>query len=671
MRFRTYVGLKNPIEASQHFKLKFLILEGWLILRTTEVAKFKKFERFSLELNPQVLVVAEKDSVAKAFAEALAEGRYKVLSIGKVKLYGFEREDRKWVSIGLKGHLFNLDFEEGYNRWKYVEPRELFYIKPIWRVAEGSHPYLEALREVGRNVELIYLALDGDSEGEAIAFEALSEVRRVNPYVEFRRPWFSTLNRNELLEAVEKGGRPNQSLADKCFARMEIDLTIGASFTRMLTLSVERASSRSLPLGRFLSYGPCQSPVLYLVVKRAMEREAFIPEKFWRILASLRIGDIVLTAEHVKGRFSEEDEVKALLRKLEKVAEGVVEEYVEETTFKHPPIPLNTVELEARASRFLNLRPQVALNLAEELYRRGYISYPRTETEVYSPLIDLKSMVTSFRNHPIYRSFSERLLKSPLKSTRGSRDDKAHPPIHPVKSATKEEVVSQLGFNAWRLYDLVVRHFLATLSPSARLVKQKAVVEMDGERFSLKGLKVEETGYMEVYHYERPLEKTLPLLKVKDIVRVLKLEVEEAQTEPPPFLSEAELLKTMEKLHIGTDATASQHIQTNIDRGYFYIEGRRCIPTPLGMALIKSFMNLKPELVEPKVRSLIESLIAEVALKNKAKEEVVEHAKKIFLSYYDEVKLKEAEIARALIPTLEESFKIALEKSRKRRFRVK
>jgi DNA topoisomerase IA len=125
----------------------------------------------------------------------------------------------------------------------------------------------------------------------------------------------------------------------------------------------------------------------------------------------------------------------------------------------------------------------------------------------------------------------------------------------------------------------------------------------------------------------------------------------------------------MEKLRIGTDATASQHIQTNLERGYFYVEGRRCVPTPMGYALIKALLEVKPELVKPEVRAFIEGLIEEVAAGRRSRMEAVEHAKKVFLSYFDEVKGRVAEVAGALLPTIAKSLKLAAEKARWRRGR--
>ncbi|MEM4700354.1 MAG: DNA topoisomerase [Candidatus Nezhaarchaeales archaeon] len=621
----------------------------------------------SWSVKVDALIVAEKDSVARAFADALAEGGYRVMSRGPVKAYLFTRGGERWASLGLKGHLFDLDFREGLNRsWRSVDPRQLFFERPVRVVEEGSEPYLEALRELGREAEVVYLALDGDPEGESIAFEAKSVVEQVNPYAEFKRPWFSTLSPEELRRAIESPGELNPRLADKCFARMEMDLVIGASFTRLLTLSVERAAPRSLPLGRFLSYGPCQTPVLYLVVQRALEREAFKPEAFWRVVARVRVEGALLVLEHAAGRFKEREGAEGARERASAAKVGVVREFTEEESRKRPPAPLNTVELEGRASRFLNIRPRAALELAEELYRRGLISYPRTETEVYGPGLDLRRILAQFAEHPGYGPYASRLLERPLRPTKGSKDDRAHPPIHPVRPAEEGEVVAQLGRAAWRLYDLVVRHFLATLSPPARVARQSVVVDVGGELFEARGLRVVEPGYLEAYPFEVPDERPLPRLAPGLLVEVEEVRVEEGSTEPPPYISESELLKLMERLRIGTDATASQHIQTNIERGYFYVDKRRCVPTPMGVALIKSMLRIKPELVKPEVRGFMEGLLEDVAAGRRGREEVVEYAKKVFAEYYDEVERRVSEVVDSLLPTLASSLKLAEEGARRR-----
>jgi hypothetical protein len=163
-------------------------------------------------------------------------------------------------------------------------------------------------------------------EGEGIAFEVMDVVRAVNPYAEFKRAWFSSLDKGELLEAFRNLREPNKRLADKCFARSIIDLTVGASFTRLLTLKVREVESSALPKGHFISYGPCQSPTLYFVVKRAIERESFQSQRFYRVVAKLKVGDRVLEVEHAKGRFGSKEEAEEVMARAGKATTAEVED---------------------------------------------------------------------------------------------------------------------------------------------------------------------------------------------------------------------------------------------------------------------------------------------------------------------------------------------------------
>lgn len=602
------------------------------------------------------LIVAEKPSVAEAFANALGNGNYKVWKIRNVKVFEFNFNGEKFTSIGLKGHIFNYDFETKYNSWSEVDPEVLFEIEPIRIVDEASKPYLEALKKLARNAETVYLALDADVEGESICFEVMDVVKSVNPYARFKRLWFNSTVKDELINAVKKPIEPNALLAEKCFTRMKTDLIIGAAFTRLLTNSVRKVNPKVLPYGRFLSYGPCQSPTLYLVVERAWEREKFTPEKFYIIQAILDIYGAYYRAEYAKGRIKDQKIAKQLYDKISNFKEAKVIEYKTSITKKKPPKPLSTLELEARASRFLNIRAKNTLDIAEELYRAGYISYPRTETEIYGENLDLKGKLKLFIDHPEYGEYTNKILSAKvIKPTKGLKDDKAHPPIHPTKSALKEEIMGKFGKKGWQIYDLIVRHFLATLSRDAEIQSIKVGLSIGGEEFTLRGQVIMEMGYLEVYPFEMVEEEYIPELRIGDIVKVERLEIHEGETEPPPYLSEEQLLKLMEEYGIGTDATKQDHIHNNIERGYMYIEKKRCIPTSLGKRLIEALNEVAPELIKPEVRGFMEKMFMQVANGEKRSEEVLNDARKYFKSQYIKVRDKSFEISLKIIPTIKES----------------
>ncbi|RLF07077.1 MAG: type IA DNA topoisomerase, partial [Thermoprotei archaeon] len=593
-----------------------------------------------------VLVVCEKNSVAKAVASALSNDNYRAFNLRGITCYSFVKNGRKWVVIGLRGHIMDFDFASQLNRWDVVDPKELFKVQPIRVVRNESLRYVEALKNLGRRAEEVILALDADVEGEGIAFEVMDVVRAVNPYAEFKRAWFSSVDRDELINAFNNLKPPNKQLAEKCFARSMIDLTIGASFTRLLTLRVRDVKPTALPKGHFISYGPCQSPTLYLVVQRALEREKFQSQKFYRVIAKLKIGERVIEAEHVKGRFNSKEEAEQVKVKAEKARIAEVENVKITKTKREPPKPLDTIELESLASKHLNMRAKKTLDLAEELYRRGFISYPRTETQIYPP--SAYDRLKAFITHPEFGDYVKKLITSGAKPTSGTKDDKAHPPIHPVKAATRSEIERILERDGWRLYELIARHFIATFSRPAQLEGRRYVFNIGGEKFAFTTLEVVDKGFLAIYDYDYPREAPHLPIKMGDKIQLLAIEIREGQTEPPPYLSESELLKLMEKWGIGTDATMQDHIQTNIDRGYMYIESKRCIPTELGKRLIVQLEKHVPELVRPEVRGMMEKQLAKIARGEESMSSVVSKAKEYFFAQYLKLEEKAHEVAKSI-----------------------
>lgn len=587
------------------------------------------------------IIVSEKPGVARAFAVYLAEGRPSIVDVAGVHVYTFRREGGLWASIGVRGHLLDFDFPPEYNRWHSIDPIELFKVEPARVIREGMVKYVKALQQLARQTDTVILALDADVEGEAIAFEAMEIMKRVNPSLKFQRAWFAAVTRGELLNSLARLRTPNPLWADKAFARMMLDLTIGAAFTRTLTLLVE-ARSKSLPRGCFLSYGPCQTPVLYLVVKRAIEREQFQKRKYYNIAATVNASGLKLRVRSEK-RFDKREEAEAAAALLRKKPLGVVTSAVYAEKVVEPPEPLATVEMERRASRFLDIRSKRAMDLAEDLYQEGLISYPRTDTTIYPQTLNLRAIASMFAAHEEMGDYVRSVILSQpkLRVRQGREDDGAHPPIYPLKHVKREDVVRRFGEEGFKLYDLIVRHFLATLSPPMRVEDQLVAIEVGGLKLVAEGLRVLDPGYTIVYPFERPSEKVLPRLERGTQVMLTEVKIMELETRPPPYLSEAELLRLMKRYGIGTDATMQDHIHTNIERKYIKVIKKRCIPTPLGRALIVALSEIVPEAISPEVRGRMEAMLRKIAEGATRPDEVVKAIKSEFAQYL--VKLKEAE----------------------------
>ncbi len=482
-------------------------------------------------------------------------------------------------------------------------------------------------------------------------------IRNANPRAVFKRVLFSAVTKSDIIEAFNSPTSLNPGLAKRVFTRMILDLTLGAVFTRALTLSVEKTDRNALARGgSFLSYGPCQTPVLNLVVQRALERENFKPEKYYTLHIIVNVNGVRVTLNH-DGTFKDKQEaerVLSLVRGGKARAMVITANYKED--FIEPPVPLDTVELERRASRFLNIRPKAALDIAEELYRHGYISYPRTETTIYPPTLSLRQVLLEL-THGEHGDYAKTLLGMSIKPTHGDSNDGAHPPIYPTRGVTRQEILRYFkNEKYWKIYDLVVRHFLATLSPPARVERQKIVVEISGHRFSVDGLKIIDKGYLTIYPFESPpSEKVLPRVRVGDELSIVKAWIEERETEPPPYLSESELLRLMKKYGIGTDATMQDHIHTNVIRGYFKIRNKQCIPTPLGKAVISVLSKTGNELIDPLFRSRMEKALMEITSGSLKPDDVLFTFKSEARKIYEKFINRQREVAMELIKALKDS----------------
>lgn len=185
------------------------------------------------------------------------------------------------VMTSVSGHLLGMDFTGAYKGWEKCDPVELFSA-PVTKFCPEDYENIKRTlaREV-RNCSKLIIWTDCDREGENIGFEVIQVCREVRPNLDIYRARFSEMTPAALRRALSNLDRPNQNISDAVDARMELDLRIGAAFTRFQTLRLRRMFER-LPQD-LISYGSCQFPTLGFVVERYKDRENFVPEPFWKI----------------------------------------------------------------------------------------------------------------------------------------------------------------------------------------------------------------------------------------------------------------------------------------------------------------------------------------------------------------------------------------------------
>ncbi|TYH42488.1 hypothetical protein ES332_D11G066800v1 [Gossypium tomentosum] len=439
----------------------------------------------------------------------------------------------------------------------------------------------------------------------------------------------------------------SDSYSDMCMGDMillthEIDLRIGASFTRFQTMLLRDKfviDSATDDRNLVLSYGPCQFATLGFVVERYWEVQSHEPEEFWTINCSHRSDEGVATFNWMRGHLFDYTCAVIVYEMCVQEPTATVTKVQHKEKLKYPPYPLNTIELEKRASRYFRMSSEHTMKVAEELYQAGFISYPRTETDCFSSRTDLHAIVQEQQGHPDWGSYAQRLLDPETGLWR-----------NPGSGGHDAQQNFLLG--NMTLYELVVRHFLACVSQPAVGAETTVEIDIAGELFSASGRR----NYLDVYRYESWGGSMIPTYTVGQQFAPASLTLDTGVTRPPPLLSEADLLSCMDKAGIGTDATMHDHIKKLLDRFYATKDSNtRFSPTNLGEALVMGYDDMGYELWKPNLRSMMEFDMKEVSVGNKSKDEVLATCLQQMKACFFDARLNKVKLLEAMAVFFERS----------------
>ncbi|CAJ1047100.1 putative Toprim domain/DNA topoisomerase/GRF zinc finger containing protein [Leishmania shawi] len=579
---------------------------------------------------PTWLNVAEKPSVAKEMAQSLSGGHCRtVQSQSRFNpVFEFNFEGKTMLVTSVVGHLMEDQFPPNTKNWSTYPFQGLFSAPISKYVRTDLEPVKKNLEALATRADALILWLDCDREGENICFEVMQVVQSKRPQVQVKRAHFSALTARDLLNAVHNLKLPDKRLSDAVEARQEMDLRIGATFTRYQTVKFRHLFAE---VPGVLSFGPCQFPTLGFVVRRYWKQQGFVPEDFFTL--QVQHGD----TKFYSSRGSLYDQVAATLIYEDMLQAAAAEEHKGQITNvqqrpsrRRPPVPLATVIMQKLAATHLRISSERCMTLAESLYQEGLISYPRTETDSYtfqeSELLELIRLQIA---NPDVAEYATAMLadiaarvRPPL---RGGHDDKAHPPIHPTKAwnATRDERGS--------LYNLIVRHFLASLSPDAVAATTRVSAEFGGESFSTGGTTIVQRGWLDIFPYERWDSTCIPNYQIGDTFEPTTVLLKKGRTSAPPHLTESRLISLMDSNGIGTDATIAQHIKTVLDREYVRREGQSLVPTTLGIALASAYESLGlASLLQPQLRAQMELAMGDIAKGAATKAQVVAAAVQLY-----------------------------------------
>jgi DNA topoisomerase-1 len=565
------------------------------------------------------LVVAEKFNTALRIAVVLSDGLMKRSRISGTNVFRFDRAEGHYAVVGLRGHIVELDYPKEFAEWSLETLPALLEAEPLKRVtAEGI---VDALQEIVREFDRVVIATDFDREGELIGLECLELLQKVHPNIEVKRVHYSALTREEIEGAFANLTTLDHALAQAAEARQEIDLVWGALLTRYLSIVAEQRG-RS-----FLSVGRVQTPTLALLVERDQAIKEFVPTPFWQVEADVSHDGVDFTLAHAHGTFEEKAPAEKIVQKLAGVSDGKVLEYVEEPTRRRPPIPFSTTLFVAEATR-QGLGAAYAMRIAEELYTQGLISYPRTDNTVYPRGVNLRTLVEKFLKTPFEEAAQYVLEQPSFHPSRGRSETTDHPPIYPTGAVDP----AKLKPDHAKVYELIVRRFLATVAPDSTGLSRTAKVDVRGEEFHGKGQILIDPGWYRVYPYMTPEQSPMPPLTVGGMISIKGVRLEEDQTKPPRRYTQGSLIQEMERLGLGTKSTRHDVLQKLFDR--HYVSQRMLEPTTTGIAVTEALKAHAPVITRPEMTHRLEDDMELVAESKKPKAEVIEESREMLRDAY-------------------------------------
>lgn len=484
--------------------------------------------------------------------------------------------------------------------------------EPKYITIRGKGDILANLRKEVKKADKIYLATDPDREGEAISWHLYVALKLEGKKV--YRISFNEITKNAVKASIKDAREINMNLVDAQQARRALDRMVGYKISPLLWAKVKRG----------LSAGRVQSVALRIIADREEEIDAFIPEEYWTLDATIHVeGEKKPLVASFYGKdkkkmtIHSKEEMDQIVREIEHEKFFVDEVKVSER-LKKAPLPFTTSTLQQEASKVLNFATQKAMRIAQQLYEGvdikgsgtiGIITYLRTDSTRISDEADAAA------REYIREVYGENFVaEGEKKKASEKKIQDAHEAIRPTDlSRTPASVKESLTRDQFRLYQLIWKRFAASRMQPAKFESTSVKIGAGAYQFSVSTSKVVFEGFRIAY-VESDEEKMASNLLVKGLDQdsvLTKEALEEKQhfTQPPAHYTEAALVKTLEELGIGRPSTYAPTISTIIARRYVSKENKNLYLTELGEVVNNMMKQSFPSIVDVNFTANMEGLL--------------------------------------------------------------
>jgi len=594
------------------------------------------------------LIIAEKPSVASDIAKALG---------GFTKQSDWFESDDCVISSAV-GHLLELALPESHDvkkgKWSFANLPVIpphFELRPI----ERSEPRLNVLLRLikRKDVDALVNACDAGREGELIFRYIVQHAKTKKP---IQRLWLQSMTQTAIREGFEKlrADREMLALADAAKSRSEADWLVGINGTRAMT------AFNSKEGGFYLTtVGRVQTPTLAILVEREERIRAFKPRDYWEVHARFGAKAGEFAGRWFDSAWKKQDDAERKAERLwdAKKAEeiraacegksGTVTEETKPST-QLSPLLFDLTSLQREANGRFGFSAKNTLGLAQALYEKHKVlTYPRTDAralpEDYVP--EVKKTLEMLKEGS-YVLFAGQILKSgwvkPNKRIFDNSKISDHFAIIPTLQAPRS-----LSEPEQKLYDLVVRRFLAVFYPAAEHLQTTRITDVAGHKFKTEGRILKSPGWLAVYGKGSQDEnENLPAVEADEKVKALDVQSVANQTKPPARYSEATLLSAMEgagklveddelreamsQKGLGTPATRAAVIEGLIKEEYVHRNARELVPTPKAFSLLFALKHFGvSEITSPELTGDWEFKLKQMELGKLKRDEFMEHIESV------------------------------------------
>jgi DNA topoisomerase-1 len=560
------------------------------------------------------LIIAEKPRAAAKIAWALGlRNRGKLYNVSYWS--GYFR-GRPIVVTSTAGHMYSLSANgRGYPVFSYSWV-------PRWNVEKGSsflQRFYKAIKKLSDGASEFVNACDYDIEGSVIGYMIIKNIGSVN---KAKRMKFSSLTPEELRKAFIRLEGMDWNMIEAGLCRHELDWIWGINVSRALMDIFKIVNGR----WQVLSAGRVQSPTLSEVLKRHIDRETFVPIISFNISVTIEVNGKRYKLDNMFSPLTSLVKTREIAELLKKEKYLRVTDHKSEVKTLNPLPPFNLPDLQLEASRIYGLSPAETLRIAEDLYLDSLISYPRTNSQKLPKDLNNRSILNSLKKINTYTQLASKLLsKTHLRPAEGKKEDPAHPAIHPT-GLTPRGILKP---KHWKVYDLIVRRYMASFAESAKIATTRYTLSFKDIKFGLVGSKTITKGWLEYYPFVKVGERDVPDLRIGDSVKIKGVRVVKIYSKPPQRYSRTALLKWMEASGIGTEATRAEIIEVLFRRGYLKSSARYVEITDLGMNVAAALTKLFRELTSVNLTRKFEEYLEAVYRGKLQRIEVVKEAKDV------------------------------------------